>query len=316
MTLLELRDLVVRFGDAVAVDRISLALEPGETLGIVGESGCGKTVTARAIMGLLPRNASCAGSIRYDGKELIGASEEVRRSVRGAQIAMIFQEPMTALNPVLSIGYQIAEGVLAHRRVSKKEARAIALEMLKKVAITLPEQRLDEYPHQLSGGMRQRVMIAMALAMGPRVLLADEPTTALDVTVQAQILELIARLKQETGMAVVMITHDLGVVRESCDRMVVMYAGRIVEEGPVARVLESPLHPYTRGLLRSLPGGERRARLQAIPGAVPSLSALPAGCHFHPRCSRAEDRCRTESPSLEPSEDRKVACFFPGEDSA
>jgi peptide/nickel transport system ATP-binding protein len=331
VALLELRDLVVRFGDDVAVDRISMSLERGETLGIVGESGCGKTVTARAIMGLLPKNASLSGSIRYDGKELVHASEELRRSVRGAEIAMIFQEPMTALNPVLTIGYQIAEGVLAHRDVSKKEARAIALEMLQKVGIAAPEQRLDEYPHQLSGGMRQRAMIAMALAMGPKVLLADEPTTALDVTVQAQILQLIARLRAEHGMAMVMITHDLTVVAESCDRMVVMYAGRIVEEGPVKRVLEAPLHPYTRGLLRSIPGAERRARLEAIPGVVPSLRMLPSGCRFHPRCARAEERCSTESPELAAESERgrkgrqaddrvsdreraAVACFFPGED--
>ena len=311
--LLEIRDLVVRFEEARAVDRISLAVAPGETLGIVGESGCGKTATARAIMGLLPRNAACEGSIRYDGKELIGASEDVRRSVRGAQIAMIFQEPMTALNPVLTVGYQIAEGVLAHRKVKKKEARAIALEMMKKVGIPGPERRIDEYPHQLSGGMRQRVMIAMALAMGPRVLLADEPTTALDVTVQAQILDLIARLQQDTEMAVVLITHDLAVVSETCDRVLVMYAGKIVEEGPVERVFAAPLHPYTQGLLASIPSG-KGGRLRAIPGAVPSAVSLPSGCRFHPRCARAEARCSAESPALEPNDDRKVACFFPGGD--
>ena len=314
--MLEISDLTVRFGDAIAVDRISFSLGKGETLGIVGESGCGKTVTARAIMGLLPRNATCEGSIRYDGRELIGASEEVRRSVRGAQIAMIFQEPTTALNPVLSIGYQIAEGVLAHQKISKREAREISLSMLKKVGIPAPERRLDEYPHQLSGGMRQRAMIAMALAMGPRVLLADEPTTALDVTVQAQILDLIGKLRAD-GMALVMITHDLAVVAQSCDRVVVMYAGRIVEEGPVERVFSSPLHPYTRGLLRSIPTGERKARLTAIPGMVPSSGSLPSGCRFHPRCSRAEEKCSSESPSLERiEEDRKAACFFPGEDRA
>jgi oligopeptide/dipeptide ABC transporter ATP-binding protein len=315
--LLEIRDLVVRFGGAAAVDGISLSLAPGETLGIVGESGCGKTVTARAIMGLLPRNATYEGSVRYQEKELIGAGESERRSVRGAQIAMIFQEPMTSLNPVLTVGYQIAEGVLAHRKMGKKEARSVALEMLRKVGIPGAERRIDEYPHQLSGGMRQRVMIAMALAMGPRVLLADEPTTALDVTVQAQILELIARLRAENGMAVVMITHDLAVVAESCDRVMVMYAGKMVEEGPVARVFAAPLHPYTRGLLRSIPGGERKKRLAAIPGVVPSSGMFPPGCRFHPRCSRAEARCASEAPLLLDHEtDRKVACFFPGEDHA
>ncbi len=319
--LLELQGLSVRFAvrggePLTAVDRISWSIAAGETLGIVGESGCGKTVTARAVMGLLPRNGACEGSIRYGGTELVGASEAVRRSMRGAQIAMIFQEPMTALNPVLTIGYQVAEGVLAHRKITKKEARAIALEMLRKVAIPDPERRLDEYPHQLSGGMRQRAMIAMALAMGPRVLIADEPTTALDVTVQAQILALIRKLQAEDGMAVVMITHDLSVVRESCDRVLVMYAGRVVEESPVARLFAGPLHPYARGLLRSLPGVERAARLEAIPGSVPSLAALPDGCRFHPRCARAEARCAEESPPLDvqPDPERKVACFFPGED--
>jgi peptide/nickel transport system ATP-binding protein len=309
--MLEVQDLTVRFGAAAAVDRISFSIAEGEMVALVGESGSGKTVTARAILRLLPSSASIGGAVRFLGRDLVALESHELREVRGAQVGMIFQEPMTALNPVLTVGYQIAEAVEAHRKVSRKERKAIAIEMMRRVGIPSPETRVHEYPHQLSGGLRQRAMIAMALAMGPKLLLADEPTTALDVTVRAQILALLDRLRRETGMAILFITHDLAVVAETCDRILVMYAGSIVEEGRVSDVLAAPRHPYTQGLLRSIPKeGERR--LHPIPGAVPSIADRPAGCRFRPRCERAEDRCR-EEPQLVAVGDRKVACFFPVE---
>ena len=308
--LLQIRDLSVSFdtpgGEVQAVRRVSFEIAEGETVALVGESGSGKSVTALSILQLLPyppaRHPS--GSILFRGQELVGAPEPSLRRVRGNRIAMIFQEPMTSLNPVLTIGSQIAEVVLLHENVSRKEAWAKAVDMLRLTRIPAPEQRAHEYPHQLSGGMRQRAMIAMALACNPKVLIADEPTTALDVTIQAQILDLILDLQQKLGTAVILITHDLGVVAETAHRVIVMYAGRKVEEASVEDLFARPQHPYTHGLLASIPRlplmrGETEAegeRLQEIPGTVPALTNLPPGCVFAPRCAHALDRCRAEYP--------------------
>ncbi|MGE0717997.1 MAG: ABC transporter ATP-binding protein [Alphaproteobacteria bacterium] len=289
-----------------AVDGVSFSVGRGETLCIVGESGCGKSVSALSVMRLLPPPPACRveGSVRLDGKEILALSEGEMRRIRGNAVSMIFQEPMTSLNPVVTIGYQIAEAVRQHEGKSWAEGHARALEMLQLVRIPEAASRLKQYPHQLSGGMRQRVMIAMALACRPKVLLADEPTTALDVTIQAQILELMRELQEETGTAIVLITHDLGVVAEMAQRVVVMYAGRKVEEASIDDLFERPAHPYTVGLMGSIPQlgasleGDR-PRLAEIPGIVPSLRAMPAGCTFAPRCPLASDRCRAEAPPLE-----------------
>ncbi len=291
-----------RSGEARAVDGVSFQLRAGETLGLVGESGSGKSVTALSLLGLVPRPAGRivpGSSVRLRGEELVGAGEERLRAVRGGEIAMVFQEPMTSLNPVLTIGRQVEEGIRAHRGLSAGEARKEAIRMLARVGIPEPEDRIRAYPHQLSGGMRQRVMIAMALACRPSILVADEPTTALDVTVQAQILELLLDLQGELGMAILLITHDLGVVAEGPDRVAVMYAGRIVETATVGELFEAPAHPYTEGLLAAVPDPERRVgRLTAIPGSVPDPSRWPEGCRFHPRCPHAWDRCRAAEPDL------------------
>jgi len=303
--ILEVRDLHTQFatldGVVRAVDGVSFDLERGETLGIVGESGCGKSVTALSILRLIPPETGriASGSIRFEGQELTALSEEAMKRLRGHRISMIFQEPMTSLNPVLTVGTQIAENVTRHMGVSKRAARERACEMLDLVRIADPRRRLDEYPHQLSGGMRQRVMIAMALSCDPQVLIADEPTTALDVTIQAQILDLMLDLKEKTGTAIVLITHDLGVVAETTQRVVVMYAGRKVEEAPVEALFDNPLHPYTRGLMQAIPRLDIDApRLQEIPGMVPLLTRPIVGCAFAARCPLATDRCRAEPPPV------------------
>ncbi|SJZ54583.1 peptide/nickel transport system ATP-binding protein [Enhydrobacter aerosaccus] len=297
-----------------AVDGVSFTLAPGETLGIVGESGCGKSVTSLSIMRLVPNPPGhiTGGAVRFQGRNLLNLPEAEMRTLRGGAISMIFQEPMTSLNPVQTIGAQIIEGILLHRAVGPAEARARALEMLQLVRIPSPETRLDEYPHQLSGGMRQRVMIAMALACDPKVLIADEPTTALDVTIQAQILDLLRDLRERTGTAIMLITHDLGVVAELAHRVIVMYSGRIVEEAPVDLLFADPQHPYTLGLLGSIPrlGSDGDERLTAIEGTVPNPFALPAGCRFSPRCPLADSRCRSEAPPLqEIGKGHRTACW-------
>ena len=299
----------LRHGEVRAVDGVSFALNPHETLAIVGESGCGKSITALSLMRLVPDPPGriAGGRVLLDGRDLLVLDEETMRGIRGKDVAMIFQEPMTSLNPVLTIGSQIAEAVLLHEQVSRKQAWAKAVDMLRLTRIPAPEQRANEYPHQLSGGMRQRAMIAMALACNPKVLIADEPTTALDVTIQAQILDLILDLQKKLGTAVILITHDLGVVAETAHRVIVMYAGRKVEEAPVEELFARPQHPYTHGLMASIPRlplmrGESAAeaeRLQEIPGTVPALSNLPPGCVFAPRCVHAVDRCRAEYPPYE-----------------
>jgi oligopeptide/dipeptide ABC transporter ATP-binding protein len=296
-----------RDGTVRAVDGVSFDVHAGETLAIVGESGCGKSVTALSILRLIPTPPAriVAGRIVWNGRDLIGLSDDEMRKIRGNEISMIFQEPMTSLNPVLTIGRQIAEALVLHRGLSKAEAMKRAVTGLAKVRISEPARRALQYPHELSGGMRQRVMIAMALACGPRLLIADEPTTALDVTIQAQILDLMRALRGETGASIILITHDLGVVAEMAHRVVVMYAGRKVEEAAVEDIFARPLHPYTRGLLGSMPhlgaslGEHGRQRLTEIPGIVPSLREEIAGCPFAPRCAYASDRCRQEAPVLE-----------------
>ncbi len=321
--ILEVRDLATQFdtldGVVRAVDGVSFDLARGETLGIVGESGCGKSVTALSILRLIPPETGriCGGSIRFAGEELTTLPEEAMKRLRGHRISMIFQEPMTSLNPVLTVGTQIAENVVRHTGASKKAARERACEMLDLVRIADPRRRLDEYPHQLSGGMRQRVMIAMALSCDPQVLIADEPTTALDVTIQAQILDLMVDLKEKTGTAIVLITHDLGVIAETAQRVVVMYAGRKVEEAPVEALFDDPQHPYTRGLMRAIPRldvdveeGGRRPRLQEIPGLVPRLTQPIVGCAFAPRCELATGRCRaTAPPVVDIGGGHTVACW-------
>jgi peptide/nickel transport system ATP-binding protein len=283
-----------------AVDALDLRLAPGATLGLVGESGCGKSVTSLAIMGLLPkRSADVSGAIRFDGFDLLQTPDETLRGLRGNRLAMIFQEPMTSLNPSFTIGDQIIETVLRHRGGSQRSARQRAIDLLRRVHIPSPEKRIDEYPHKLSGGMRQRVMIAMALACDPRLLIADEPTTALDVTLQAQILELMRELKAESGAAIILITHDLGVVAEVCDEVAVMYAGEIVERADVDDLFASPQHPYTVGLLGSIPRLDRRAtHLATIEGMVPNMANPPTGCRFAARCPFVGDACRKAPPPL------------------
>ena len=315
--LLAVDDLVTTFsteeGLVTPVDGVSFTVERGETVGVVGESGCGKSVTSLSILRLVPSPPGriAQGRILFEGQDLLTLSEREMRAIRGRDIAMIFQEPMTSLNPVFTCGDQILEALRRHQKVSATEARDQALELLHLVGIPLPEQRLGAYPHQLSGGMRQRIMIAMALCCHPRLLIADEPTTALDVTIQAQILDLLRHLKKQLSMAVLLITHDLGVVAETAERVVVMYAGKVVEEAPVRTLFHTPRHPYTEGLLRSIPRlDERRESLPVIDGMVPNLLDLPSGCRFHPRCPRAERRCREEAPALRSfGEGHRVACW-------
>ena len=315
--LVDVRDLRVAFrseGQSLAaVDGVSFQLAPGETLGIVGESGSGKSLTALAMIGLLPKGGvEVSGSIRYDGRDLQRLPESELRRLRGSAIAMIFQEPATALNPVFTVGDQIAETFMQHRSVTRREAMERAVEMLRLVGISAPERRLNDYPHQMSGGMRQRVMISIALACEPKLLIADEPTTALDVTIQAQVLDLLRELKGRLGLSVILITHSLGVVAEFVDRIAVMYAGRIVEEARTADLFDHPRHPYTQGLLASIPPiDEEIPRLHAINGTVPPLANMPAGCRFHPRCPVAIDECRRIDPPLRRvSEHRQVACHL------
>ena len=310
----------LRHGTVKAVDGVGFTLAPRETLAIVGESGCGKSITALSLMRLVPNPPGrvVAGSVKLAGTDLLALDDEAMRSVRGKDIAMIFQEPMTSLNPVLTIGSQIAEAVLLHERVTRKQAWDKAVDMLRLTRIPEAEQRAREYPHQLSGGMRQRAMIAMALACNPKVLIADEPTTALDVTIQAQILDIMLDLQRKLGTAIILITHDLGVVAETAQRVIVMYAGRKVEEAPVEELFARPQHPYTHGLMASIPrlalmSGQAEdpgARLQEIPGMVPALSNLPEGCVFAPRCAHAEERCRSSYPDYEEKRPRHwAACW-------
>jgi peptide/nickel transport system ATP-binding protein/oligopeptide transport system ATP-binding protein len=303
--LLEVEGLTTVFasedGQVTAVDDVSFAVAPGEVLGIVGESGSGKSVTALSVMRLVPRPPGriVAGEVRLDGENLLALPEAAMRQRRGCDLAMIFQEPMTALNPVFTVGEQLIEGLLAHERVGRAAARARAVELLAEVGIAAPAERLDDFPHRMSGGMRQRVMIAMALACRPKLLLADEPTTALDVTIQAQILDLLRALQTGHGMAVVMITHNMGVVVELAHRVAVMYCGRVVEEGSTRDVFTAPAHPYTKGLLASIPSlDDEVPRLTTIPGVVPPLARLPPGCRFAPRCAAAAAACRERQPAL------------------
>ncbi len=296
-----------------AVDGLSFDVAPGEVLGIVGESGSGKSVTALSILGLLPDPPGriASGSIRFEGHEIVGMSKSELRALRGPSIGMIFQEPMTSLNPVFRIGDQIIETIRAHEPVSKAQARQRAIGLLDRVGIAMSERRLDDYPHQLSGGMRQRVMIAIALACSPRLLLADEPTTALDVTIQAQLLDLLRDIQRETNMAVVIITHNMGVIAEFADRVLVMYAGRLAEQGTVDAVFTTPRHPYTQGLLASTPNLERdEARLATIPGVLPQLTETLPGCRFAPRCARRSDAClQSKPPMVDTGQGQLAACF-------
>ncbi len=302
--LLQVEGLHVSFdtprGTAHAVDGVDFSLQPGETLCIVGESGCGKSVTALSIMGLVPMPpARVSGRIRFEGRDLVGLSRAELSDLRGDRLAMIFQEPMTSLNPAFTVGAQLAEVLVRHRGMDEAAARAATVEMLRRVRIPAPERRVDEYPHRMSGGMRQRVMIAMALLCAPALLIADEPTTALDVTIQAQVLQLMRGLRDETGTSIVLITHDLGVVAEMADRVVVMYAGQVVEQAPVGELFAMPQHPYTVGLMGAIPSIDApRARLAAIDGMVPAATAMPAGCRFAARCPFADTRCRDEAPPL------------------
>ena len=317
MALLEVRGLVTEFrserGTVRAVDGVSFELPARTTVGLVGESGCGKSAIALSIMRLItaPAGRIVAGEVRYGGTDLLQLAPDKMRAIRGNRIAMIFQDPMTSLNPVLTVGDQVGEAVRAHQRVSRAEARALTVAMFERVGIASPADRVDAYPHQLSGGMRQRVMIAMALACRPELLIADEPTTALDVTIQAQILELLEALQQGLGMTILLITHDLGVVAETCAEVIVMYAGRIVERASTAELFATPRHPYTIGLLRSRPAaGERR--LREIPGMVPALHALPVGCTFQDRCEAVQPKCREREPALVTLGAASVRCFYPG----
>ncbi|MCY0876438.1 MAG: ABC transporter ATP-binding protein [Firmicutes bacterium] len=304
--LLEVNDLKTSFytasGYLPAIDGVTFHIDQGETLGIVGESGCGKSVTSLSIMQLLAANGKIqGGSITFNGRNLVGLTDREMRKIRGNEIGMIFQEPMTSLNPVHRIGKQIGESLRIHKGITGSAAKAKAVELLNLVGIPRAEQIVDEYPHRLSGGMRQRVMIAVAMACDPQLLIADEPTTALDVTIQAQILDLMRKIKKERDMGIMLITHDLGVVAEMCDRVVVMYAGKVVEQGAVRDIFRNPSHPYTIGLLSSIPKlEERKERLDSIPGTVPSIELMPAGCRFAARCPHATDRCVRTEPGLLP----------------
>ncbi len=323
MNVLEVKNLKTSFcledkQWVTAVNDISFSVPKGKTIGIVGESGCGKSVTALSIMRLIadPPGKITGGEIFFQGTNLLNLSNQEMRKIRGNKISMIFQEPMTSLNPVFTIGNQIMESIILHQKVSRSEAKKKAIDMLHLVGISSADTRVEEYPHQLSGGMRQRVMIAMALSCNPTLLIADEPTTALDVTIQAQILDLIAGLQKKLGMAVLLITHDLGVVAEVCDYVVVMYAGKVVEHGNVDDIFLNTAHPYTKGLLNSLPsitGIKQKKRLQTIPGIVPDLLSLPPGCSFNDRCTRRKEHCSKDTPSLRPilSSTHQASCFNP-----
>jgi len=319
--LIEIKNLRTSFftpeGEVQAVDGVSFEVEEGKTLGLVGESGCGKSVTALSIMRLIPSPPGkiVGGEMLYRGQDLLKLDGEAMRKIRGNEISMIFQEPMTSLNPVFTIGNQIGEAIRLHQKLGRRETREKTIEMLRLVQIADPETRIDDYPHQLSGGMRQRVMIAMALSCNPSLLIADEPTTALDVTIQAQILELIKELQERLGMSLLLITHDLGVVAEQTDEVAIMYAGKIVERARAKAIFDRPLHPYTVGLLNSLPGmgGKKKKRLDAIPGIVPSPLELPSGCRFRDRCPKAAGICAEAEPELvENDNGHLVACYFPG----
>ena len=317
-TVIKVKNLVLEFDTDYAwknrlLNGVSFEIREGETLGIVGESGCGKSMTALSIMRLLDTPpAHLSGSIEFEGQDLLTLNKKEMQSIRGNRISMIFQEPMTSLNPVYTIGNQLEEVLTLHQGLSQKQARAAAVELLRSVGVALPEKRIRDYPYQMYGGMRQRVMIAMALACRPRLLIADEPTTALDVTIQAQVLDLMRELKAETGTAIAFITHDLGVVYEMCDRVVVLYCGEVMEEAPMERLFAEPLHPYTLGLLASLPRvGHRGEKLHIIPGAVPPAGEYPKGCVFAPRCEFATPRCHAEKPAPVRAENgkRTVRCF-------
>ena len=315
--ILEVKHLKTYFhtdaGLSKAVNDVSFSVEKGKTLGIVGESGCGKSITSLSIMGLveIPPGKIAGGEIIFEGEDLLKKNEEEMSKIRGKKIAMIFQEPMTSLNPVFTIGQQITEALMLHEKLTKKEARERGIEMLNMVKIPLAEKRFDEYPHQLSGGMRQRVMIAMALCCNPDLLICDEPTTALDVTIQAQILDLINELKEKTGTSVMMITHDLGVIAEVADDVMVMYAGKVVEHATCDQIFERPMHPYTYGLMNCIPklDDDDTKRLSVIEGMVPSFDDMPKGCAFCPRCPEAMDICREKMPKLAEAEGRRVRCF-------
>lgn len=314
--LLRVEDLTVKFrtynGEVTAVNNLELLLNENETLGIVGESGSGKSVTSLSIMGLLEEaTSSVSGRALFKGTDLIAMKEKEKQEYRGNHLAMIFQEPMTSLNPLHKCGNQIIESMLIHTDISKAEAKEKAIELLKLVGIPAPEQRFNEYPHQMSGGMRQRVMIAMALACDPQLLIADEPTTALDVTIQAQILEVLKELRDRLKMGIILITHDLGVVSEVCDRVIVMYTGKVVEQGLIREILDKPKHPYTEGLIAAIPNiQDEKGKLSSIEGMVPQLDNMPKGCSFHPRCPYAMAICKEKRPALTTDEDgRKVRCF-------
>jgi peptide/nickel transport system ATP-binding protein len=320
LSLLDVQDLSVRFdtddGTVHAVDRLSFTLDEGQVLGVVGESGCGKSVSVMSLLRLLPSTAHVTGSAEFEGVDLLSAPLSHVRQVRGREIAFVFQEPMTSLNPAFRVGNQIGEVLRRHLGLGRGDARRRAIELLDLVRIPAPDRRVDEYPHQLSGGMHQRVMIAMALACDPKVLIADEPTTALDVTIQSGILDLLRDIRERLGTAIILITHNLGVVADIADRVIVMYAGRKAEEAPVNELFARPQHPYTIGLLGAVPrpgGADQQGRLQEIPGRVPSLAELPTGCAFAPRCPRADDLSRSQVPELRVvGQDHLVACFHPG----
>lgn len=320
--ILEVKNLKTKFktdkGIVAVVDGVDFSIKPGETLGVVGESGCGKSVTSLSVMRLLPSNASNEGSITFQGRELISLPEKQMQQVRGNDIAMIFQEPMTSLNPLHTVGKQIEEAIILHMNISKQEAKVRAIMMLKAVGMPRAEEIYGEHPHQLSGGMRQRVMIAMAMACDPKLIIADEPTTALDVTIQAQILDLMRDLKEKTGTSIMLITHDLGVVAEMCDRVIVMYAGQVVEETDVDTLFENPKHPYTIGLMDSIPSFEdEKEYLNTIPGSVPLPYEMPKGCRFAPRCSWAKEICHQQAPKLvEIESQHKCRCWLVTEEDA
>ena len=316
MCVLEVKNLTTQLrsdrGTVKAVDDVSFILNKGEILGLVGESGCGKSMTSMSIMQLLPkRQSSIQGSICFEGQDLLTMSEKELNHIRGNRISMIFQDVMTSLNPLMTIGRQIMEPMMVHKGMSKAEARTEAIRLLDAVGIPMPEKRVDEYPNSLSGGMRQRVMIAIALSCTPQVLIADEPTTALDVTIQAQILELMKKIRQEYGTSIIMISHDLGVISEMCDRAAIMYCGNIVELGTIDQIFDNPIHPYTRGLLRSIPSLDQATEeLYSIPGVVPPLYDLPGGCKFADRCPQAQEKCRRARPALiQVEEGHWVSCI-------
>ena len=314
--LLEVRGLRVEFptrrGTLLALDDISFDIAPGEILGVVGESGAGKSLTGAAIIGLLePPGRMAGGEIHLEGRRIDNLPPDAMRQVRGRQIGAVFQDPLTSLNPLYTVGRQLVETILTHLPLDPAQARERAIDLLRQTGIPAPEARIDQYPHQFSGGMRQRVVIALALAAEPRLIVADEPTTALDVSIQAQIIALLKRLAREHGTAVMLVTHDMGVIAETCDRVAVMYAGRLVEIGPVQQVIHQPAHPYTIGLMGAIPAmDEDRERLLQIEGAMPRLDAIPAGCAFHPRCERALDRCRVERPDLAGAGPTRAACWL------